>query len=145
MPASDYARFIQFHPDEPYVVLRLYLARARSGLQTGATELQSNASALKQSDWPFPVVELFLGRRTATATLAAATKPDERCEAQYYIGEWYLLHDDKTCAPPALEAAADTCPKNFDEYTSSHRVAPRPTPARDFEGFQAARTDRYRE
>ena len=109
MPASDYARFIQFHPDEPYMVLR-------PGLQTGATELQSNASALTQSDWPFPVVELFLGRRTATATLAAATKPDERCEAQYYIGEWYLLHDDKTAAPPALEAAADTCPKNFDEY-----------------------------
>ena len=62
------------------------------------------------------MVELFLGRRTATATLAAASKPDERCEAQYYIGEWYLLHDDKTAAPPALEAAADTCPKNFDEY-----------------------------
>jgi hypothetical protein len=107
--------------------------------------LQSNASALKQSDWPFPAVELFLGRRTATATLAAATKPDERCEAQYYIGEWYLLHDDKTCAPPALEAAAGPCPKNFDEYASSHRVAPRPTPACDIEGFQAARTDRYRE
>jgi hypothetical protein len=98
------------------MVLRLYLARARSGQQIGAAELQSNASALKQTDWPFPVVELFLGRRTAAATLAAATKPDQRCEAQYYIGEWSLLRDDRTAALSALQAAADTCPKDFDEY-----------------------------
>jgi tetratricopeptide (TPR) repeat protein len=114
--ASDYARFVQFHRDEPYTILRLYLARARSGQPSGAAELESSAAALKQPDWPFPVVELFLGRKTAAETLAAATTPDQRCEAQYYIGEWYLQRGEKTAALPALQAAADTCPKAFDEF-----------------------------
>jgi lipoprotein NlpI len=114
--ASDYARFVPLHPNDIYAMLWLYLARARAGQPNGAAELQSNASTLKPADWPFPVVELFLGRRTAAATLAAASKPDDRCEAQYYVGAWYLLHDDKSAALPALKAAASTCPKDFNEY-----------------------------
>jgi tetratricopeptide (TPR) repeat protein len=39
-----------FHRDEPYMVVRLYLAWARSGQQADAMELQSNTSALKQTD-----------------------------------------------------------------------------------------------
>lgn len=114
--ASDYARFAQFHRDEPSTILQLFLARARSGQPGGAAELQTGAAALKQPDWPFPVVELFLGRKTAVETLGTAATPDQRCQAQYYIGEWYLLRGETTAARPALQAAADTCPKSFDEY-----------------------------
>jgi lipoprotein NlpI len=114
--ASDFARSIQLHPDDPYMALRLYLARARSEPQAGVVELQSNAAVLKQTDWPAPVVALFLGRKSAAETLATANKPGERCEAQFYVGEWYLLHGAKAAAQPALQAAADTCPKTFDEY-----------------------------
>jgi lipoprotein NlpI len=97
-------------------VLRLYLARARSQPEAGVAELQSNAAVLKQTDWPAPVVALSLGRKSAAETLATANKPGERCEAQFYVGDWYLLHGAKTAARPALQAAADTCPKSFDEY-----------------------------
>jgi hypothetical protein len=48
--------------------------------------------------------------------LAAATKPDERCEAQFYLGEWYLLRGDRAAAAAALQLAVDTCPKPFYEY-----------------------------
>jgi hypothetical protein len=41
-------------------------------------------------------------------------KPEERCEEQFYPGEWYLLHRDQT--ESALRTAADTCPKTFNEY-----------------------------
>jgi tetratricopeptide (TPR) repeat protein len=114
--ATDYTRFVQLDPDNAYGMLWLYLARARSGQPNGAAELQSNASMLKPADWPFPVVELFLGRRTAAATLATATSPDDRCEAQYYVGEWHLLRGDHSAALPALKSAAGTCPKGFNEY-----------------------------
>jgi tetratricopeptide (TPR) repeat protein len=66
------------HPRDAYPVLWLYLARARSGAQIAAAELETNAKKLKQPDWPYPVVELFLGRRTPEATSAAATKSDDR-------------------------------------------------------------------
>jgi len=58
---------------------------------------------------------LYLGRRSGGATLAAATKADERCEANFYIGEWQLKQDE-AAAVQSLKAAADTCPKTFVEF-----------------------------
>jgi hypothetical protein len=57
------------------------------------------------------VFELYLGRRDPAATLAAAQKPEERCEAQFYVGEWQLLQGDR--------AVVGTCPKSFIEYTGA--------------------------
>ena len=47
------------------------------------------AAKLKPDDWPYPIVDLYLGRKSLQAVEAAATKPEQRCEAQFYIGEWY--------------------------------------------------------
>jgi lipoprotein NlpI len=99
--ASDFGRYLQGHPDDADSALWLYLARARSGKQTAREELEANAAKLKQPDWPYPVVEFFLGRRELGATLAAAGKPNERCQAQFYIGEWHLLsHPGRAEAAP---------------------------------------------
>jgi len=62
---------------------------------------------------------LFLGRRTPEATLAAPVKPDDRCEAQFYIGEWQLLRADRPAAVQSLKTAASTCPKDFVEATDA--------------------------
>jgi lipoprotein NlpI len=98
-------------------VLWRYLARARSGSPTAAAELEIDAErALKQPDWPFPVVELFLGHRTPEATLEASTNSGNRCEAQFYVGEWLLLQGDRPAAMAALKMAAETCSKTFYEY-----------------------------
>jgi lipoprotein NlpI len=113
---TEYNAAIRLDPKNAYPVLWLYLARARSGPQIAAAELETNAKKLKQPGWPYPVVELFLGRRTPEATVAAATKPDDRCEAQFYIGEWRLLRGNRPAAIVALKAAAETCPKTFIEY-----------------------------
>lgn len=117
--ASDFARNLQEKPDDGYSVMWLYLARARSGSQNASKELETNAAQLKQSDWPYPVIELYLWRRTPEEILAATSKPDERCEALFYVGEWHLLRGDQATAAPTLKAAADTCPKTFIEYTGA--------------------------
>ena len=83
------------------------------------SELAANARSLKASDWPYAVVELYLGQRSPEATLAAPAKADERCEAQFYIGEWDLLRSDRTAAIEALTAAANTGPKDFVEFTDA--------------------------
>jgi lipoprotein NlpI len=116
---ADYNEAIRLDPKYPNSVLWLYFARTRSGAHNAAAELATNAKNLKQPDWPYPVVELFLGRRTPEATLAAATKPNDRCEAQFYIGEWHLLRGDHPKAIAALNAAVDTCPKLFVEFLSA--------------------------
>ena len=92
-----------------------YLAREHLA-QDGAAELSANAARLKNKDWPYPVIDFYLGRRSQDAMRTAAGKPDEKCEAAFYAGEWQLLRGDKTQAKATLQIAADTCPKDFREY-----------------------------
>ncbi len=112
--AIDLQQAIQ-HDQGAYPLLWRYLARARAG-QDGREELASTAARQSAREWPRPVVEFYLGTRSADQMLTAAATPEERCEAQYYLGEWHLLHRDRAKAMDALQAAADTCPKDFYEY-----------------------------
>jgi tetratricopeptide (TPR) repeat protein len=101
--------------DNAYAMLWRYLARGHLK-QDGAPELGVNAARLKNKDWPYAVIDFYLGRRSLAEMRAAAGKPDEKCGAEFYIGEWHLLRGSMANARPALLAAADTCPKTFIEY-----------------------------
>jgi tetratricopeptide (TPR) repeat protein len=104
--------------DDIYPMLFRFLARSRSG-ENAASELEANAARLKTKEWPYAVIDLYLGRRQPDATLAAAVKPDDRCEAYFYVGQWHVLKDNKADAEAALKTALDTCPKTFIEYAAA--------------------------
>jgi rhomboid protease GluP len=112
--AADLQRSIQLTEDA-FPMLGRYLARARTGESAGE-ELAANAARMKTKTWPYSVIELYFGKRSAAEMSAAAVKPEEWCEEQFYPGEWYLLHRDRAKAEGALRTAADTCPKTFYEY-----------------------------
>ena len=101
--------------DDPYTMLWRFLARARAG-QDATSELSDNAARLKNKNWPYAVIEFYLGKRSLEAMREAATNPNEKCEADFYAGEWHLMRGNKADARPGLQAAADTCPKSFYEY-----------------------------
>jgi lipoprotein NlpI len=101
--------------EDPYAVLWRFLARARTG-QDATSELSDNAARLKNKNWPYPVIEFYLGKRSLDAMREAATNPSEKCEADFYAGEWHLMRGNKADARPALQAAADACPKSFYEF-----------------------------
>jgi tetratricopeptide (TPR) repeat protein len=101
--------------EDAYSAVWHYLARERGGAN-GAAELEANAARLRSKGWPYPVIELYLGRRSPAEVISLASKPEERCEAQFYTGEWYLLRGDRTAAATALQAAANICSKDFTEY-----------------------------
>jgi hypothetical protein len=88
------------------------------GEQRRSSYFKTHAGILPQHRWPFPLVEFFLGRRTADATLATASDSGEHCEAQFGISQRYLLHDDREAARTALKEAADICPKHSTEYVN---------------------------
>jgi tetratricopeptide (TPR) repeat protein len=111
---ADLAQAIA-HLAEPYPILWRYLARTRAG-GDGTAELATAAGQLKTKGWPYPVVEFYLGKRTVEDIAAAAAGAEERCEAQFYLGEWRLLRGDRTKAKEALEAAKATCPASFYEH-----------------------------
>jgi tetratricopeptide (TPR) repeat protein len=104
---------------DPYPILWLYLARARIGRRDAKSDLAHGAAGLNQSQWPYPVIDLFLGNRTPQGMVAAANKPDERCEAQYYLGQWNILRGAHANATEALHSAVESCPKTFTEYAGA--------------------------
>jgi lipoprotein NlpI len=112
--AVDMLRAIELE-DDPYAMLFRYLARTRAG-EMAAAELAANAGRLPTKEWPYAALELYLGKRSPEATFDAAAEADDRCEAQFYIGEWHILKGNLAAARKALEVTANTCPKTFIEY-----------------------------
>ena len=80
-----------------------------------AKTLQANAARLKDKNksWPYPIIDFYLGRRSADEMLSEGPEPGEQCEAHFFHGEWQLLRGNKTDAKSAFQAAVDVCPKNF--------------------------------
>ena len=102
-----------------YPKLWLYLADTRSGGKNAQRDLQKSAAGLNPAEWPYPVVELYLGRRSPAALIAAGVTPAERCEAQFYLSQWQLLQKKRADAIQALRMAVEACPRDFNEYAGA--------------------------
>ena len=105
--------------DDIYAMLFRFLARAHLGETLAAGELEANAGRLKTKEWPYAMIEMYLGRRTPELALDAAANPDAKCEAQYYIGAWHAVKGGTAAAATALKTATDSCPKTFIEYAAA--------------------------
>jgi lipoprotein NlpI len=74
------------------------------------------------TEWPAPVIRLYLDQMTPEAVLAATDNPDAKtknnqlCEANFYIAELNLQQGKKEDATRLFRLAAAGCPKNFVEY-----------------------------
>jgi lipoprotein NlpI len=99
-----------------YPIIWLYLARSRAGDKEAKIELERWSERIEKTDWPYPIIGLLLEEQSLKAVESKAGKPGQRCEVNFYIGEWRLLHGAREAATKALQAAVDTCPKNFVEY-----------------------------
>ena len=111
---ADMSRSLERN-DSTYPMLFRFLAQSRIG-ENAIASLKAGAGRLKTKEWPYPVIELYLGRQGPDAALKAASNDVERCQAQFYIGEWNLLRKHFTEATAALRAAAANCPKTRLEY-----------------------------
>ncbi len=72
--AADLTRIVEKDPADAYPVLWHNVALARAGNGTALTELQVDARKLKQTEWPYPMAELFLGKRDLDSMVAAANR-----------------------------------------------------------------------
>ncbi|MCZ7659420.1 MAG: tetratricopeptide repeat protein [Xanthobacteraceae bacterium] len=143
--------------DEPYVVLLRFLAASRSG-EAAHAELAAHAGRLagkqlRERQWPYPVIELHLGRRALDTVLAGARTRGERCEGRFYIAQWHVLRGEKAAAADALRVAAEICPARITEHAlvapelerlgapaaTPAAAAPGPAPATPSAPTQAAR------
>ncbi len=120
---EDFGRAAELRPRDSYVQLWLDLARRRSG---EPSELAESSKQLDMSEWPAPVVRLYLGGLTFGALLVAAEDPDPNkrkgqvCEANFYAGELALANGAQDEALKLLRVATDVCPKHFVEWPAAH-------------------------
>lgn len=98
--APDFAAAQEIVPTVTSGAPWLYLAPARAG-QLGRAEIEKCAPRLSLREWPGPVVSLCLGQSTPERTLAAEANPEPKrrqeqpCEAELYVGEYFLLRGAK--------------------------------------------------
>ncbi len=96
-----------------YGVIWLYLARARAG-QPATGELATSAAQIDLKEFPGPVVNLYLGKATADAVLAAANDADPtknrdlHCSAYFYLGEKALIDGKPDDARRFFQQAMET-------------------------------------
>lgn len=92
------------------------MAQSRGNDTKAIADLKIAASKTDQGTWPYPVFSLFLGDLKPDELMAKAADSNQRCEATFYNGEWYLLGGNTQEARQRFEAALSSCPTTYMEY-----------------------------
>ena len=106
-----------------YAFLWLYLSEAKAN--PGKEIAFADDAKLNEARWPFALVKLFSGKGTVedalkdAATGDTAAQTDKLCEANFYAGEWQVLHNNQPAGSKMLNAAVQSCPKDFIEKTAA--------------------------
>ncbi len=122
---TDLATGVRLDPKDVYAAIWLHIARSRSGMPDHE-ELATNAEKLGAGDWPWPVVQLFLGTTTPEKLLGAAaatdkeqTRQEQLCEANFYLGMFRLEMKAPDEARKLIAAAAEKCPVDMLEKAAA--------------------------
>ena len=125
LAGRDFIQTLQLKRErDGYDVIWQYLAQARNR-EIARSELAEDARVLANDAWPAPVISLYLEQIGPEALSAAAANSDakleaaQRCEADYYLGQWHLLRGERDQAAARFHAAERSCPKSFLEYTGA--------------------------
>jgi lipoprotein NlpI len=102
---------------ETYLPIWIYMLEARGDNAQAMSGLARPANEIKAKAWPYPVASFYLGQLSVEELDAAAAGNDQKCEANFYVGEWHLLKGDVASARQRFEQALGSCPSNFIERT----------------------------
>jgi len=109
------------NPHGPYTLLWYGMSADRVGT-LDRTAFAADVSKLDVDDWPRPILDFYSGKTAVDKVYREAARGDaqtainQRCEADFYIGEWQLARKNEAAAKPLLQQAVNECPHNFFEY-----------------------------
>lgn len=111
--------------DRSYAALWLYLATRRLGAD-GSKAVDGHLASGTDPAWPYPVVQLLLGKIDMDQATKAATEngrpnPEKMCELLYYAAEQAVLDGDRRKARKLYGASTDTGVVEFNEYNFALR------------------------
>lgn len=100
---------------EAYLPIWIYMLEARGNTSKGSSALERRVAEIGATVWPYPVASFYLGKISVAELDAAAADPGQKCEADFYIGEWHLAKGDVAAARKRFEQAIEGCAPNFIE------------------------------
>jgi PQQ-dependent catabolism-associated CXXCW motif protein len=119
---ADLAAAVKLEPSDAYHAIWLHMARVRAGL-VNIEELAANTEKIDRTQWPWPLVALFLGASAPETIHAAAGsfggesgRDDQVCDANFYLGFHRLANGQRAEAKRLFEAVVTTCPRRNEEY-----------------------------
>lgn len=111
---ANFAAILKDNPRDSYSWLWLQLARVKQNLPLSG----DSTFLISTRYWPWAVVSFFQGQMTVTQLMDAARGEEgeigqkQVCEANFYAGEWRILHGD-TGGKALIHDAADNCPPGY--------------------------------
>jgi tetratricopeptide (TPR) repeat protein len=111
---EDFSKAIAINPNDAFFPREFspmwaYLMAARSGAPNASLALAAQTAQLP-AKWPMPVIQLLLGKTSLDSVLAEAKTAEQKCEANFYIGQWHLTKGNTAAARANLTAAVNECP-----------------------------------
>jgi lipoprotein NlpI len=117
---ADYKQALRTKPGSMYPALLLAIAEMHKGNNEVANELTEESTSFA-NDWPFPVVQFYLGKADEDNVAEAAKDPDAKrqreqfCEMYFYLGEWQIFHAQREKGIESLKRAQEQCQPSYYE------------------------------
>ena len=108
------------HPPEAWPGYA-WLWLAITDLKQGKPIPSESQTGLKGGFWPAPLVDYFNGKDTEAAVLDMAKVTGQLCDANFYIGEFRLLHGDVE-GKRLVQKALNQCTRNSAEWFSARWI-----------------------
>jgi lipoprotein NlpI len=118
---ADYKEALRTKPTSMYSALLIAVARMHNGNNAVGDELTEESKAFS-TDWPFQVVQFYLGKASEDDMAEAAKDPDANtqrsrlCEMYFYLGEWQLSHGQQGQGIGSLKRAEEECTQGYFEF-----------------------------
>lgn len=120
---ADLTEAAKLDASDPYTALWLDIVNKRSKLPSRLSEVTAQ---MDMSEWPAPLIRLYLGQTTPDAVIKAAGSDDaavkktQVCEANFFMGELSLGRDAKDEAAKLFNAAVADCAKDSNEWAGAN-------------------------
>jgi lipoprotein NlpI len=118
---DDFKQYLKLRPDDSYRLLWLYISE-KNLAPDKPDDLANYVEGVSLDIWPGAVVRLFLGEVPVENVTRALTdkmqkwNTGSRCEAYFYLGQYYLIHGDRGKALQYFRKAVQTKATGYMEY-----------------------------
>lgn len=119
--SADFRDALRTNPTNMYSALLLAVAKMHKGDNAVVDELSEESKAFSR-EWPFQVVQYYLGKTSEEDVAEAARDPDAKqqrgrfCEMYFYLGEWQIFHGQQMTGIESLKRAKEECQPAYYEH-----------------------------